>query len=273
MLYPSWIASLLVAPLGLVLGAGLALFLERKLIGLAQKRLGISFLGRHGWAHLPADVVKFWLKQASRNLRHGGGLSLLGALGAYLGWSLLGALLFLGSGGLPAVDFWDFQLLAYLAYANLTTLFMVHLCGALRSKYSTAAAARLVLLGAFMEVFFAAALLLAYLHAGGYSLDAVGAGDTWLLAALPPIALTFGLYALFEAKRAPFDHSEAESEFVAGHLVEFGGRALLLFFVCEYAHVYFCIFTLLVFVCGGAGGLGVVWLFPFLTCPNLGLSF
>jgi NADH:ubiquinone oxidoreductase subunit H len=43
---------------------GLAiLFAERKLIAIAQKRLGISFLGRHGWAHLPADVVKFWLKQ------------------------------------------------------------------------------------------------------------------------------------------------------------------------------------------------------------------
>jgi NADH:ubiquinone oxidoreductase subunit H len=43
---------------------GLAiLFGERKLIAAAQKRLGISFLGRHGWAHLPADLVKFWLKQ------------------------------------------------------------------------------------------------------------------------------------------------------------------------------------------------------------------
>jgi NADH:ubiquinone oxidoreductase subunit H len=59
MLWTLWVAVLVVAPLGLVLGAGLSLFLERKLIGLAQKRLGISFLGRHGWAHLPADVVKF----------------------------------------------------------------------------------------------------------------------------------------------------------------------------------------------------------------------
>jgi len=242
--------------MGLVLGAGLTLFLERKIIGLAQKRLGISFLGRHGWAHLPADVVKFWLKHTTRHARHAGGMSLLGALGGYLGWSLCGALLFLGGGGLPAVDFWDFQALAYVAYANLTTIFMVHLCGSLRSKYATLAAARIALVCIFLEVFFAIALVLAYLHAGGYSLDAVAAGDTWLLAALPPLGLTFGLYALFEAKRAPFDHSEAESEFVAGHLVEFGGRALLLFFMCEYVHVYFCLLTLLIFVCGGMGGLG-----------------
>ena len=263
----------MVAPLGLVLGAGLSLFLERKLIGLAQKRLGISFLGRHGWAHLPADVVKFWLKKAARNLRHAGGLSLLGGLGAYLVWSLCGALLLLGSGGLPAVDFWDFQALAYVAYANLTTTFMVHISGSLRSKYSTIASARIVLVCAFMEVFFATALTLAYMHAGGYSLDAIAVSDTWLLVALPPLGLTFGLYALFEAKRAPFDHTEAESELVAGHLVEFGGRALLLFFMCEYIHVYFCLFTLLIFVCGGAGGLGTCWLFPFMLSRLAGVAF
>lgn len=251
----------------MLLGAGLALFLERKLIGLAQKRLGISFLGRHGWAHLPADVVKFWLKHGSRHFRHAGGLALLTGLGAYLGWSLGSAVLLLGHGAQAPVDFWDFQALAYVAYANLTTAFMVHLTGAVRSKYAVLAAARVVLVGVFLEVFFAVALLLTLTHVGGYSLEAICAGDTWLLTALPPLGLTFGLYALFEAKRAPFDHSEAESEYVAGHLVEFGGRALLLFFVCEYVHVYFCLFTLVVLVCGGAGGLGVTWLFPFVLSP------
>jgi len=33
---------------GLLLFGILTLFLERKLIGIAQKRLGISFLGRNG---------------------------------------------------------------------------------------------------------------------------------------------------------------------------------------------------------------------------------
>lgn len=58
-------------------------------------------------------------------------------------------------------------------------------------------------------------------------------------------------YALFEARRPPMDHTEAESELVAGHLVEFGGRSLLAFFICEYAHVYFCLFGILTLNCGG----------------------
>ena len=60
-------AALLGPVFGLLLFGILTLFLERKLIGIAQKRLGISFLGRNGWAHLPADLIKFWLKQSSRH--------------------------------------------------------------------------------------------------------------------------------------------------------------------------------------------------------------
>lgn len=87
--------------------AVLALFLERKFIAIAQKRLGISFLGRNGWAHLPADLVKFWLKFTAR---HQGawwaaGAGLTGAVLVYLGWTLVSALFFLGDGGAPSVDF------------------------------------------------------------------------------------------------------------------------------------------------------------------------
>lgn len=58
-LYSFFAVALLGPSLGLLVFSILILFLERKLIGLAQKRLGISFLGRNGWAHLPADLIKF----------------------------------------------------------------------------------------------------------------------------------------------------------------------------------------------------------------------
>ena len=59
MLQTSVAWALVIPPMGVLVLGVLALFLERKLIGIAQKRLGISFLGRNGWAHLPADLVKF----------------------------------------------------------------------------------------------------------------------------------------------------------------------------------------------------------------------
>lgn len=130
-----------------------------------------------------------------------------------------------------------------------------------KSKYATIAATRLLLVGVFLEVFFMVSFLLTYVHAGGYAfgdlLDAARTGGGLALA-IPPLGLFFLLYALFEAKRAPFDHSEAESELVAGHMVEYGGRALLFFYMCEYAHVVFCLF--LVFILCVGGGLGTAWL-------------
>jgi NADH:ubiquinone oxidoreductase subunit H len=46
--YSIFAVALLGPVLGLLVLGILSLFLERKLIGIAQKRLGISFLGRNG---------------------------------------------------------------------------------------------------------------------------------------------------------------------------------------------------------------------------------
>ena len=46
-----------------------------------------------------------------------------------------------------------------------------------------------------------------------------------------------------------FDHSETESEVVAGYATEYNGPMLLMFFLCEYLHliiasIHFCLFFL-----------------------------
>ena len=172
---------------------------------------------------------------------------------------------FLGDGAAAAADFWDFQLPAYFAYANLSTLLLFSVAAATKSKYATLAGLRALLVSVFLEVFFALCALALYTHAGGWGFTE--AGRTGTLASLPPLGCWFLLYALVEAKRAPFDHSEAESELVAGHMVELSGRTLLFFYVSEYAHVVFCVFLALV-LCGGSGALAV----PLWPAPPSGLS-
>ena len=156
---------------------------------------------------------------------------------------------FITDGEAAVVDGWDYQLLAYFAYAGFTTLFMAHLVAGLRSKYALLAAGRVLLVAVLMEVTFLGLFLALYTHSGGYGFEEIARG-TCLIVALPPLALGLVLFALFEAKRPPFDHSEAESELVAGHLVEFGGRALLFFYMCEYVHMYACAYLLLTAVLG-----------------------
>jgi NADH-quinone oxidoreductase subunit H len=147
----------------------------------------------------------------------------------------LSCLFFLADGGSVYFDLWDYQLIVYFGYANLTTLYMYNIVVSVKSKFATIASVRILLISIFVEVFFSICFLLVYLHTGGYSFDEISVSNitNWLLCALPPLALFFGIYALFEAKRAPFDHTEAESELVAGHLIEFGGRVLLFFYFSE----------------------------------------
>lgn len=131
---------------------------------------------------------------------------------------------------------------------------MFHLVIATKSKFATIASIRILLLSIFLEVFFALVFLIVYTHTGGFSFEEVSTANktNWLIFSMPPLALFFLIYALFEAKRAPFDHTESESELVSGHLIEYGGRLLLFFYFSEYVHVYFCMYLILIFVIGGA---------------------
>lgn len=151
------------------------------------------------------------------------------------------------------IDNWDYQFLVYFGYANITAIYMFNIIISTKSKFATIASIRILLLTIFLEIFFTLCFFLIYLHIGGYSFEDVSFSNkyNWLLFAIPPIAFFFGIYTIFEAKRAPFDHTEAESELVSGHLIELGGRLLLFFYFSEYIHAYFCMYLILIIILGG----------------------
>lgn len=230
------------------LGGGLFLFFERKLIAIGQKRLGISFIGRHGWLHLPADVFKFWLKGSVRFLSHNT-ISLLSFLCLYVAWSLLSTLFYL-SNSYSSVFFLDFIFFLFLGYVAISNFFFIYLVITLKSKYSTLAALRSIVLVLFFEVPFNVFILYLYVYFGDYVFKMFYLTSNVLWLWNIPVFCFFLFYSLFESKRAPFDHTEAESELVAGHLIEYGGRLLLIFFICEYIHGFFNIFILMLAVVG-----------------------
>ncbi len=82
----------------------------------------------------------------------------------------------------------------------------------------------------------------------------------WHWLALFPMFVIFFISALAETNRPPFDLVEAESELVAGHMVEYSSTPYLLFMLSEYvAIMLMCAVTTILFLGG--------WLPPFDFAP------
>ncbi len=166
----------------------------------------------------------------------------------------------------------DYDTFLFLAYGLLTTLFFYFIVLGSQSKYATIAASRLLVVVVSMDVFFTLTFLFFCGHVGGCAIEDYADVNLLLLTpacAIPPLALVLLLHTLYESKRAPFDHAEAESELVAGHLVEFGGRVLLFLYVCEYLHVFFVVYMVSTFVLGGPWGLSLL---PLTLCWEIFIS-
>jgi NADH-quinone oxidoreductase subunit H len=82
----------------------------------------------------------------------------------------------------------------------------------------------------------------------------------WHWLGLFPMFIIFFISALAETNRPPFDLVEAESELVAGHMIEYSSTPYLLFMLSEYvAIMLMCALTTILFLGG--------WLPPFDFAP------
>jgi NADH-quinone oxidoreductase subunit H len=84
----------------------------------------------------------------------------------------------------------------------------------------------------------------------------------WFFFLYSPAASAFVVVLLLEAKRAPFDHAETESEVVAGYAVEYSGPMLMMIMLAEYLHLVISSVHFVVFFCGGWFALKFFWYLP-----------
>jgi NADH-quinone oxidoreductase subunit H len=253
----------------LILGVAYLTFLERKIIGFMQCRVGPNRVGPRGWLQPIADVIKLFIKEwivpknANRYLFI---LSpILAIAPALAAWAVV-----------PFADGWvianiNAGVLYILAMTSLGVYGILIAGWASNSKYAFLGSLRSAAQIISYEIAMGCALIGVILAAGSLNLTEIvekqsGSILHWYWLPLFPLFIVHWISAVAETNRAPFDLAEGESEIVAGFHVEYGGISFGLFFLAEYANMILMSVLAALFYFGG-------WLSPFAGIPVLEEAF
>lgn len=244
---------------------------ERKVLAWFQMRLGPTWCGPAGLMQPAADAVKLVLKEdltprdADRLIyKFAPAMAVLAALLAYavipFGWYPDGNPIAIAS---PNVG-----ILFILAVASIG-IYGVALGGwSSQSKWPLLGAIRSTAQMISYELAMGLAIVPVVILAGTTSLSGIVAAQSahhfWYIIPLFVPFLIFGVTALAETNRAPFDLPEAETELVAGFHTEYSSLRFGTFFVAEYVNmITVCSIRALLFLGGGDGPF--VSQFPYLS--------
>ncbi len=246
--FPIWLAYLAAATIHCVLiinvvaiGALIFIWMERKISGRIQDRLGPTRVGgAFGWLQTLADGIKLIAKE---DVTPGEADVMLFKLAPYISF----AASFCAYIALPFSDGWVAQNLNSAVFFVLAVLglevFGVILAGyASGSKWSLFGAMREAAQVVSYEVPLGICVVVPVFICGTMNLVTIGNMQSglftnWLIFNDPFTFALFWVYftcAVASVNRAPFDLAEAESELVAGFHTEYSGLRWSFFFMAEY---------------------------------------
>ena len=242
-------------------GALLFIWLERKVSGRIQDRLGPTRVGgKFGWLQTLADGIKLIAKE---DITPGGADALLFKLAPYVSF----AASFAAFLALPFSNGWVAQHLNTAVFFVLAVLglevFGVILAGySSGSKWSLFGAMREAAQVVSYEVPLGLCVVVPVFLCGTMNLVTIGnmqAGlfTNWIVFHDPFTFFIFWVYftcATASVNRAPFDLAEAESELVAGFHTEYSGLRWSFFFMAEYGSMFLVSGLAVILFFGGWNG-------------------
>ncbi|MBV6394703.1 MAG: NADH-quinone oxidoreductase subunit H [Anaerolineales bacterium] len=211
-------------------------WLERKIVSRFQDRIGPNRVGPFGLIQPFADIIKLIIKEniypvgvdkAVFNLA-----PVLMMMSVLLLWAVLPLTSFLG------LDL-NVGVLYVIGVGALGTVAIIMAGWSSNNKYALLGSFRQVAVMISYEIPMVAALLIPTIFAGSMGINSiVAAQDTWYIVLAPLAFLLFLVSATAELGRAPFDLTEAESELIAGHHIEYSGMKFGLFYASELLHAF-----------------------------------
>jgi NADH-quinone oxidoreductase subunit H len=276
-----WSVALLVI---LLVGVAFLILFDRKVWAAVQLRRGPNVVGPFGLLQSFADLLKFVLKEP---------LVPAGAdKGVFLAAPIVSSVLALAAWAVIPVnqDSWGTWVISninvgvlYLFAISSLGVYGVIMGGwASNSKYAFLGSLRSAAQMVSYEVSIGFVIITVLLCAGSLNMTAivnaqqVGLGTRyglpnsvldWYWLGLFPMFIVFFISALAETNRPPFDLPEAESELVAGFMVEYSSTPYLLFMLGEYVAITtMCALTTIMFL---GGWLPPVAVAPFTWVPGV----
>jgi NADH-quinone oxidoreductase subunit H len=259
------VAQSLLLLIVLLIAVAYVLLADRKIWAAVQIRRGPNVVGPWGLFQSFADLLKFVLKEPVIPASANKGVFLLAPLVtcvlALAAWAVI-----------PVNAGWvisniNVGILYIFAISSLGVYGMIMAGWASNSKYAFLAALRSAAQMVSYEVSIGFVFITVLLCAGSLNLTAIVEAQNsrwgllgWYWLPLFPMLIIFFVSALAETNRPPFDLVEAESELVAGYMVEYGSTPYMMLMLGEYVAVCtMCAICTILFLGG--------WLPPFPVVP------
>jgi NADH-quinone oxidoreductase subunit H len=249
----------------LLIAIAYVLYADRKIWAAVQIRRGPNVVGPWGLFQSFADLLKFVLKEPVIPAGANKGVFLLAPLVActlaLAAWAVIPV-----SAGVVIADI-NVGVLYIFAISSLGVYGVIMAGWASNSKYPFLAALRSAAQMVSYEVSIGFVIITVLLCVGSLNLSAIVEAQNsawgflgWYWLPLLPMFVIFFVSALAETNRPPFDLVEAESELVAGYMVEYGSTPYMMFMLGEYVAIAtMCAMATILFLGG--------WLPPFPVAP------
>lgn len=253
--------------IALLLALAFFMYADRKVWAAVQLRRGPNVVGPFGLLQSFADILKYLFKEVVVPTTANKGVFLLAPfLTMFLALSAWAVIPF--DEGWAVADI-NLGILYVLAISSLGVYGVIMGGWASNSKYPFLGALRSAAQMVSYEVSIGLVIITVLLCVGSLNLTDIvlAQKNIWFCVPLFPMFVVFFISALAETNRPPFDLPEAESELVAGFMVEYSSTPYVVFMIGELANiVLMCAMTTILFL---GGWLPPIDIAPFNIMPGV----
>lgn len=217
-----------------ILGVMAYIYIERRVLGRFQIRIGPNRTGPFGIIQPVADTIKILIKEDIIPHNADGLLHLLAPAIAFIPTLMIFAVIPLWNGATLA-DL-NIGILYIVAISSVSVVGILMAGWASNNKYALISAMRVIAQVVSYEIPLALSIIGVVLLTGNLAMSSIVESQNIPFILLQPLGfIIYFIAALAEINRTPFDLLEAESEIVAGFNIEYSGIKFALFFLTEYA--------------------------------------